>query len=157
MSPRSSLCFAVISLALALPACASAPAPATTLPSLVASSAHAKAAPTADPYDGLALPLLDTCDAEPVTEDPRCPEDIVFSAILSHFDKTTAEFDGSELQQVEHDPELLWEEATADSEFRGLLIQADASGDGVLDRAEAQGLESTVLELWERRYMARND
>ncbi|MEM9461703.1 MAG: hypothetical protein AAGF11_46500 [Myxococcota bacterium] len=154
--PRSSLSLALLFL---LPACGSAPRPALTLPAPAALAPVAKAPPAADPYDGIELPRLGDCEdeASSADADPRCPEDIVFSAALSHLDKTTSEFDGFEFQPVEHDPDEIWTEATADAEFRGMLITADASADGVLSQAEALVLEAEVLVRWEQRTMARAD
>lgn len=138
------------------PACASAPTPTVSLPTIVAGSASPAAVPAPMPnaHADVPLPVVMECDMlEPAGADPRCPEQIVSAAILSHLDKTTAEFDGVEVVEVEHDPELLWEEASADAEFRGLLLAADAApADGVIDHAEALALEAEVLARWERRH-----
>ncbi len=73
-------------------------------------------------------------------------EALLVASAMSYLGKTTAEFDGMTMVEVEHDPELLLDEAFADPGFCALVDAADADPhDGVLTTPEAEHLENSVL------------
>ncbi len=87
------------------------------------------------------LPSLEVCDL-----DAPCSQDIMVASTMSYLGKTAAEFDGVSMVQVDHDPELLLEEAFADPGFCALVAEADVEPrDGVLSASEAARVEAAVL------------
>ncbi|MEM6294818.1 MAG: hypothetical protein AAGA54_26335 [Myxococcota bacterium] len=120
--------------------CLSAPPPTAPVAPVVA------VAPMVDPFAGgsvqpSARPRFEACDLE-----APCSEAIVVASAMSYLGKTTAEFDGVSMVQVEHDPELLLEEAFADPVFCALVAEADVEPpDGMLTASEAARVEAAVL------------
>lgn len=101
----------------------------------------------------VSMPAAADCSSDGVEPDARCPEEILVSAAMSWLGKTAAEFDGTTMVVVEHDPELLLQEAHEDPDFRRMLVDADVGpSDGQLDRDEALAVEARVLAAVEARY-----
>lgn len=130
-------------------------APQTRAPSAPAaqgvSTPRAEVGPAAHAERSVAMPAAAACETEGAST--RCPEEILLSAAMSWLDKTSAEFDGTTMVVVEHDPELLMEEAHEDPAFCRFLVDADVGpSDGELDRAEALAVEARVLQALEARY-----
>ena len=128
-----------------------APAPATP---------RAAPAPTLEAVaqvDDADLPVAAECrDAMLIPEDQRCPHEILHAAALSWLNKTTAVFDGVEVELIEYDPNEIRAEAEGDLAFRRMLADADAAPrDGRLDGAEARDLEQRVLDRIDAQYAAR--
>lgn len=119
----------------------------------VAPPALEPAAPVAD-FD---LPEAAECgDAMLTPEDARCPNEILHAAALSWLGKTTAVYDGVEVELIEYDPAEIRAEAEQDGTFRRMLADADAAPrDGRLDGAEARDLEQRVLDRIDAQYAAR--
>ncbi len=73
-------------------------------------------------------------------------EALLIASAMSFLGKTTAEYDGTSMVIVEHDPAELLDEAFADRSFCELVAAADVEPhDGRLTLGEAQQLESSVL------------
>ena len=119
--------------------------------------APAPALEPAVPMADLDLPEAAECgDAMLTPEDARCPNEILHAAALSWLGKTTAVFDGIEVELIEYDPAEIRAEAERDGAFRRMLAEADAAPrDGRLDGAEARHLEQCVLERIDAQYAAR--
>lgn len=115
----------------------------TQQPSMVATKAPTSS--TADPFEiDVTGPLLHVDAAE------SDAEALLIASAMSYLGKTTAEFDGTTLVVVEHDPEALLDEAFADPGFCALVAASDVEPhDGVLTTDEAERLESAVLAALE--------
>jgi len=75
---------------------------------------------------------------------------------MSWLGKTTAVYDGTTVEIIEHDPAEVRAEAEADDGFRRLLAEADADPrDGTLNGVEARFMEERVLEMVDARYAAK--
>ncbi|MEM6994261.1 MAG: hypothetical protein AAF721_27345 [Myxococcota bacterium] len=138
-------------------------APAATQSPMVATAPVDNRAPDAAveattlPVADLVMPQVDGCHGDESTaDDSRCPDEVVVAAALSWLGKTTAIYNGVEMELVEHDPELVRAEAEQDVAFRQMLAAADAAPrDGRLDGAEARQLEEQVLSRLDARLAAR--
>lgn len=133
--------------------CVALDAPATSTPAITVSPQPEVALAAVNASRDQPVPQPETCRLELDGDEERCPDEILASAALSWLGKTVAEFDGTRMVTVEHDPELLMEEAHADPEFCRILHQADTRpADGRIDRDEALHVEARVLEAIEARY-----
>ncbi len=88
-------------------------------------------------------PVVLTAKVDATDEDA---EALLIASAMSYLGKTTAEFDGETMIEVEHDPDELLEEAFANPGFCALVLEADADpNDGRLSPPEAERLENAVL------------
>lgn len=153
LSPR----LVLASLAVSALACGCVHAPAATPSASPVAAVPAPVLEPAAPVADLDLPEAAECgDAMLTPEDARCPGEIVHAAALSWLGKTTAVFDGVDVELIEYDPAEIRSEAEQDVAFRRMLADADATPrDGRLDGAEARHLEQQVLERIDAQYAAR--
>lgn len=126
-------------LALLVPAFALAACSAPALRPV--SHATTNTAPTSVASTQAPTPLPERVDATAPDA-----EALLIASAMSFLGKTTAEYDGTSMVIVEHDPAELLDEAFADRGFCELVAAADVEPrDGRLTLGEAQHLETSVL------------